>query len=46
MDSPWTSRHGGIVLDGAELGDDRVEEVEVVEKVDDYEQGSEGRVRR
>jgi hypothetical protein len=40
-DSPWSSRHGRIILDGAELGDDRVEEVEVVEEVDDYERASE-----
>jgi len=34
--SPWSSRHCRVVLDGAEFGYYRVEQVEVVEEVDNW----------
>ena len=40
VDAPWSSRHGWVVLDGAELGHDRVEEIEVVEEVDHCEESA------
>ena len=43
--APWASGHRWVVLDRAELGHDRVEEVEVVEEVDDCRRGPRSALR-